>query len=196
VSARSGRRIPVTGDGDRSRRRCAGRGGRLPAGARRRWACCPHPPGVERRAPSSRSSRDDRGRTAATAVSAMMARPSDPRMYQASIRRAAGVRSTAPGPCEAAQHVRASVVSVPTVLAGHQLGEPAACRSQSGAVCDLQARAPMASSPLPPDGPGWSRLVLVRPAPQGRDRSQPPPAPQRCQAGGLLRELAHQLGPP
>jgi hypothetical protein len=45
-------------------------------------------------------------------------------------------------PCEAAQHVRASVVPVPTVLAGHQLGEPAACRSQSGAVCDLQARAP------------------------------------------------------
>jgi hypothetical protein len=45
-------------------------------------------------------------------------------MYQASIRRAAGVRSTAPGPCEAAQHVRASVVSVPTVLAGHQLGSP------------------------------------------------------------------------
>jgi hypothetical protein len=45
-------------------------------------------------------------------------------MYQASIRRAAGVRSTAPGPCEAAQHVRASVVSVPTLLAGHQLGSP------------------------------------------------------------------------
>jgi hypothetical protein len=68
----------VTGDGDRSRRRCAGRGARLPAGAGRRWARCPHPPGVERRAPSSRSSRDSHGRTAATTVSAMMARPSDP----------------------------------------------------------------------------------------------------------------------
>jgi hypothetical protein len=196
VSARSGRQVPLTGDGDRSRRRCAGRGGRLPAGVGRRWAGCPHPPRLERRAPSSRPSRDDRGRTAATAVSAMMARPSVPPDVS-------GVDQTR---CRGPEHRSRAMRSGPTRSGICRVGpdrtrrasarEPAACRSQSGAVCDLQARAPMASSPLPPTVPAghaWSsyalRLRVETDLSRHRLHSAAKPA-------GLLRELAHQLSPP
>lgn len=173
----------MTGDGDRSRRRCAGRGGRLPAGARRRWAGCPHPPGVERREPSSRSSRDDRGRTAATAVSAMMARPSDPPDVS-------GVDQTR---CRGPEHRSRAMCSGPTRSGICRVGpdrtrraSARGARRQPFAIwCRLRpagARSHGEQS-SPADGPGWSRLVLVRPAPQRRNRSQPPPAPQRCQAG-------------